>query len=75
MTFFTRRLLNIKFIASSAFNSTWAHQPQHISAFLQAAEPMFEEITEAPQKNNIEQIINHKTNHTTSQDLCNDIFS
>ena len=50
MTLFTTRMLNSGFLASSALNPTWAHQPRHISAFLQAAETMFEEITEAPPK-------------------------
>jgi|LWDU01.1.fsa_nt_gi glutamate-1-semialdehyde 2,1-aminomutase len=64
MTLFTTRMLNSGFIASSAFNPTWAHQPRHVSAFLQAAEPVFEEITEALEKNNIEKRINHKQKHT-----------
>ena len=64
MTLFTTRMLDCGFLASSAFNPTWAHQPRHVSAFLQAAEPVLEEITEALVKNDIGQRINHKPKHT-----------
>ena len=64
MTLFTTRMLGSGFLASSAFNPTWAHQPRHVSAFLQAAEPVFEEISEALEKNDIGKRINHKPKHT-----------
>jgi glutamate-1-semialdehyde 2,1-aminomutase len=64
MTLFTTRMLNSGFLASSALNPTWAHQPRHVDAYIQAAESVFQEITEALEKNDIEQRINHKPKHT-----------
>ena len=74
MTLFTTRMLNSGFLASSAFSPTWAHQPQHVSAFLQAAEPVFEEITEALEKMTLNRESITSQNIPASQDLWNDIF-
>ena len=42
MTLFTTRMLNSGFLASSALNPTWAHQPRHIDAYIQVAESVFQ---------------------------------
>ena len=63
MTLFTTRMLDRGFLASSTFNPTWAHQPRHVEAYILAAESVFKEITEALEKNDIEQRVHHKPKH------------
>ena len=50
MILFTTGMLDSGCQVSSAFKPIWAHQPRHVEEFLQATEPVFEEINEALKK-------------------------
>ena len=74
MTLFTTRMLNSGFLASSALNPTWAHQPRHVDAYIQAAESVFQEITEALEKMTLNRESITSQNIPASQGLWNEIF-
>jgi len=74
MTLFTTRMLNSGFLASSAFSPTWAHQSRHVSAYIQVAESVFQEITEALEKMTLNRESITSQNIPASQGLWNEIF-
>jgi len=74
MTLFTTRMLNSGFLVSSAFNPTWAHQPRHVDAYIQVAESVFQEITEALEKMTLNRESITNQNIPASQGLWNEIF-
>jgi glutamate-1-semialdehyde 2,1-aminomutase len=47
LTLFTVRMLDQGFLAGGGFYPTFAHQPQHVEAFAQAADPVFAELAES----------------------------
>ena len=64
MTLFTIRMLKHGFLASSAFNPTFAHQIHHVDEYFSAAGMVCEEIHESIEKKDVFSRINHKPKHT-----------
>lgn len=52
-TFYTQRLLNRGWLAGSAFYPSYAHQHDHVDAFLQAADEVMQELAEARNQNRV----------------------
>jgi glutamate-1-semialdehyde 2,1-aminomutase len=46
-TLFTTRMLSHGFLAGSGFYPSYAHQPAHVAAYLDAARPVFQELADA----------------------------
>ncbi len=64
MTLFTRRMLDRGFLAGAGFNATMAHEPRHVECFMTAAGPVFEEIADAIDRNDVMQRIDGREKHT-----------
>ncbi len=64
MTLFTTRMLDHGFLASSGFNPTLAHRPEHVDRCLAAAEVVFAELRESIERGDVQQRIGGKPRHT-----------
>ncbi len=64
MTLYTTRMLDHGFLASSGFNPTLAHRPEHVDRCLAATEVVFAEISEAIELGDVQQRIGGKPRHT-----------
>lgn len=54
MTLLTVRMLKAGYLAGASFYPTLAHRPEHVARFLAAAEPVFAELSEAIEQDDIE---------------------
>ncbi|MCY3775959.1 MAG: aminotransferase class III, partial [Candidatus Aminicenantes bacterium] len=52
------------FLVAGGFYPTFAHQETHVEQFLEACEPVFQELAEAIQKGDIEPRIGGPVKHT-----------
>jgi hypothetical protein len=57
-------MLDHGFLASSGFNPTLAHRPEHVARCLAAAETVFSEISETIERGDVQQRIAGKPRHT-----------
>jgi len=64
-------MLKHGFLASSAFNPTFAHQIHHVDDYFSAAGIVFEEIHESLEKKDVFKRINQKPKHTGFSRLVN----
>ena len=56
-TLWTVRMLRHGFLVSDGFYAMWAHQDQHVDAYLAACDPVFEELGQALKSGDVEQRI------------------
>ena len=63
-TLWTVRMLDRGFLVAGGFYPTFAHQETHVEQFLEACEPVFQELAEAIQKGDIEPRIGGPVKHT-----------
>ena len=65
MTLYTTRMLDHGFLASSGFNPTMAHDPDHVDGCLKASELVLNEVREAIEGGDVMRRINDSPRHTT----------
>ena len=63
-TLFTQIMLEKGFLATNAFYASYAHQPEHVSLYLQAVEEAFREIAEAVSRNDVMQRLKGPVAHS-----------
>ena len=63
-TLMTARMLKRGFLAAGGFNATLAHEPRHVTIYLDALDEVFAELAEAVQKGDIEQRIGGPVKHS-----------
>ncbi len=63
-TLFTQIMLEKGFLATNAFYASYAHQPEHVSLYLQAVEEAFAEIAEALSRNDVMQRLKGPVAHS-----------
>ncbi len=63
-TLLTVRMLSEGILAGSAFYPTWAHQKHHVERYLEAANKIFEELSEAIQTGDVTRRIGGPIKHT-----------
>ena len=63
-TLFTQLMLEKGFLATKAFNTTFAHQDQVIEEYLQAAEDAFGVIAQALDGGNVREMLQGPIQHT-----------
>lgn len=64
MTLFTTRMLDHGFLACGAFNPTLAHQPRHVTSYLEKADVVFEELADSIRKADVMQRIDGQVKHS-----------
>lgn len=64
LTLMTVRMLKHGYLAGAGFNATMAHDPHHVSAYLDALDEVFRELAEAIRQGDIEQRIGGPVKHS-----------
>lgn len=64
ITLFTQLMLDRGFLASSQFYASFAHQPQHIEAYLVAVEETFRVLASSIKQENVEQLLRGPIKHS-----------
>jgi glutamate-1-semialdehyde aminotransferase len=63
-TLFTQEMLDRGFLASKAFYATYAHEPRHVDAYLEAADAAFAELRSALDAGDVEKRLRGPVQHT-----------
>ena len=63
-TLFTVRMLQAGYLAMPRVQATWAHQPEHVDAYGRALGPVFEELAEAVEKEDVRERIGGPVKHS-----------